>query len=124
MRSPMYRRDPTGRTSERGRLSQRCAAAPCWGIFGGHRRGLESTTEGADESIPLAESLLLASASGINDRIPSKQNVEGVELDAGRRGSVFQDRVSESGEQAGLRAGLACGDVVAPADGGSVAELG
>jgi hypothetical protein len=93
------------------------------GILGGIA-SLESTLEGEDERIPLADSLLLDSASRINDRIPSKQNVEGVELDACRRGSVFEDRVSESGEQAGLRAGLTGGDVVAPADGGSVAELG
>jgi hypothetical protein len=94
------------------------------GVFSEAIEGLESTPEGEDERIPLADSPLLDSASRINDRVPSKQNVEGVELDAYRRGSVFQDRVSESGEQAGLRAGLAGGDVVAPAGGGSVAKLG
>src|SRR5690348_17084801 len=60
----------------------------------------------------------------INDRLPPEEDIERIETEAGRGGGVLQDGVSESGEQAGLRAGLAGGDEVAPAGGGKSAGLG
>jgi glycerate-2-kinase len=61
---------------------------------------------------------------GIHDRVPPKENVERIELHAGRRASVCQYGIAKACVHAGLRAGLSDCHVIAPAGGGGSALFG